>query len=405
MRFDFLPLPAGNGRQTRAKPVQVATESAGGATAIAGTTVLVVSSRWAHLGGHSGLAPLVGKLSAHLAVDRVVPNAWDRLRVFAARLRKLVMEKILGAGGDRPWSPFYNRTGLLLETAARRILSGKKYDFVLFEALEDHFNLFGAVSGAAGRTKVIAVSHQPPAWWRLYGVDPRVLSRIDTLIVLSRDAQRYMQDVMGHGNVHFVPHGVSVDFFVTAPAKPASGKVDVVFSGQWLRDFGLLRETIRLLAETHPTLTFHLVVPKFARTHEAHYEIATFANVRWYSGLSDAALLALYHHADFMFLPLIDSTANNSVLEAMSTGLPLIVSDVGGVRDYVGEDCAVLISPNTPARAAEMIRWCVDHTSECTEMAARARNKAVSSLSWDHFAEELSSKIHKMPAATHGERA
>lgn len=360
--------------------------------AISRRSVLLVSARWAHLGGHSGLAPLAAALATHLKVDRTQPTAWDKLCVLAVRAQRFVAEKIFGRARAPLWSPFYTPTGLLLETAAQRTLKSHRYDFVLFEALEDHFNLFGTPSVAKGNTKIIAIAHQPPAWWRLYGVEAGVLDRIDTLFVLSREAQRYMQEVMGHRNVHFLPHGVSVGFF-SAMERPVPQDVKVVFSGQWLRDFNLLKETIRLLSAKHPAMSFHLVVPKFARTHEAHYEIARFNNVTWYSGLSDTALLALYHSADLMFLPLIDSTANNSLLEAMSTGLPLVVSDVGGVRDYVDEDCAVLISPNTAARAAEQMLWCLAHYPQCREMAARARTKAAAFLSWERFAGELSSIV------------
>jgi glycosyltransferase involved in cell wall biosynthesis len=43
-------------------------------------------------------------------------------------------------------------------------------------------------------------------------------------------------------------------------------------------------------------------------------------------------------------LPLIDSVANNALLEAMSCGTPIIVSNVGGVNDYTNTDVVEYIN-------------------------------------------------------------
>lgn len=364
--------------------------------------ILIVSARWSHLGGHSGLAPLSEKLAAHFEVDRVLPNRRDKLLVLLSRAYHYAGEKLLGRIRSTGWNPFYNRIGLLLEVAARRMVKSGRYDVVLFEAVEDHFNRFRQSASWIGRTKIAAVSHQPPAWWRLYGTSPDVLSRVDVLFVLSAATERYMKQELQHGNVRLLHHGVDTDFFSPAAPERTGGAVNIVFAGLWLRDFRLLKETIERLSDLASRVTFHLVVPAFARTQDAHYALATFDNVRWYSGLSDTALRDLYRRADLMFLPLIDSTANNSLLEAMAVGLPLVVSDVGGVRDYLDEDCAVFVSPNTAEAAAEQIRWAMANTEECRARAARARLKAVEALTWERFAAEAAAAIAQ---ATERQRA
>jgi glycosyltransferase involved in cell wall biosynthesis len=383
-----------SGHDSRAKREASRDEFALSAPSIqARQRVLIVSARWSHLGGHSGLAPLADKLSSHFEVHRVLPNRWDKLRVLLARAYYYVAEKMLGKSRSTGWNPFYNRIGFLLEVAARRMVKTGRYDVVLFEAVEDHYNRFRQSASWIGRTKIAAVSHQPPAWWRLYGTSADVLSRVDVLFVLSAATDRYMKQELQHGNVRFLHHGVDTDFFLPVVQDRIGGAVNIVFAGLWLRDFRLLKETIERLSDLASRVTFHLVVPEFARTLDAHYSLATFDNVRWYSGLSDTALRDLYRRADLMFLPLIDSTANNSLLEAMAVGLPLVVSDVGGVRDYLDEDCAVFVSPNTAEAAAEQIRWAMANPEVCRERAARARVKAVETLTWERFAVEAAVAI------------
>lgn len=348
--------------------------------------LLLVSARWDHLGGHSGLAPLGGQLSKHFEVQRVVPSLGDKLRVGARLVWGMLRERLLGVPKKQGWSPFYNRNGLLLETAALRMLRAQHFDLVFFEALEDHFDAFAHAGRRRPGTRIAGVSHQPPAWWRMYGVDGKVLSGVDLVIALSRQAQSFLQQHTGHANVHFVPHGVDVDFFSPGEASrslPDDGPVEVLFCGQWLRDFRQLTDTLALLEYAPARFEFHLVVPKFARNFEQHYRLAQHGNVHWHAGLSDAELRARYRSAHLMFLPLIDATANNSVLEAMSAGLPLLVSKVGGVGDYVEEGNGTFLTASGGEHAAERLLWCAEHYAACLEMAQRARARAVEALSWE----------------------
>ena len=46
-------------------------------------------------------------------------------------------------------------------------------------------------------------------------------------------------------------------------------------------------------------------------------------------------LRALYHLSDLFFLPFVDAVANNAIVESIACGVPVVVSDVGSLRDYV----------------------------------------------------------------------
>lgn len=357
--------------------------------------LLLISARWNHLGGHSGLTPLGEHLKHHFAVQRVVPNLRDKLRVGMQLAWDILRERLLGTPRRRGWNPFYNREGMLLETAARRMLRAQHFDVVFFEALEDHFNAFANARQWLTHTRVAGVSHQPPAWWRLYGISGSVFAAVDTVIALSRPAQAYLQSQTGHANVHFVPHGVDAEFFTVGAVRGLAPDVpvEVLFCGQWLRDFQQLTETLAVLLTVPGRYVFHLVVPKFARNFEQHYRLAQHENVYWYAGVTDEALRDLYQRAHLLFLPLVDATANNTVLEAMACGLPMVVSKVGGVVDYVEDGDAVFLTAKDGQHAADQLTWSVANYAACVENAQRARSRAVSQLAWTVIAARVADLV------------
>jgi glycosyltransferase involved in cell wall biosynthesis len=53
-----------------------------------------------------------------------------------------------------------------------------------------------------------------------------------------------------------------------------------------------------------------------------------------------------------MVLPLLQSTAVNSVLEALACGVPVITTQ-GGVSDYLDQSCAVQCAPGDAQGIAE----------------------------------------------------
>ena len=82
----------------------------------------------------------------------------------------------------------------------------------------------------------------------------------------------------------------------------------------------------------------------------------------------------------------------NAVLEAMAVGLPVVVTDTGGVADAVSTaETGFVVDPGDVDVLAERLRFLCDNDSERRAMGAQARQWVRETYSWDHICAELDS--------------
>ena len=82
----------------------------------------------------------------------------------------------------------------------------------------------------------------------------------------------------------------------------------------------------------------------------------------------------------------------NAVLEAMAVGLPVVVTDTGGVADAVSTaETGFVVDPGDVDALAERLRYFCDNDSERRAMGAQARQWVRETYSWDHICAELDS--------------
>jgi glycosyltransferase involved in cell wall biosynthesis len=106
------------------------------------------------------------------------------------------------------------------------------------------------------------------------------------------------------------------------------------------------------------------------------------------AGLSDEQLREEYRQAWVLLLPLLDTTANNSVLEGLACGTPVVVSGTGGIRDYVGPATAALC-PAGDAKAHAFATIDLLRDSARRDAAARAARTQAENFAWPKIREQL----------------
>lgn len=239
--------------------------------------------------------------------------------------------------------------------------------------------------------KIVATFHYPPV--RLNERVNRVLlKRLNAVLLMSESQRSWFEDYLPKDKIHVIHHQVNTDFFTPAETESSAkqnDKIRIICLGGILRDMKLLHQVVIDLNEQLGVekVQFDFLMPKKER---AAFE--QFENVTIHSGISDEELRSLYQKATLGFMPLIDCTANNAVLEMMACGIPIVCSDVGGISDYIDDKGAIMFSPSiTSADISQQIQVLCSDAERLISMGQSNRVKAVEQFSLQATSEKLTS--------------
>jgi glycosyltransferase involved in cell wall biosynthesis len=173
------------------------------------------------------------------------------------------------------------------------------------------------------------------------------------------------------------------------------GDVRLLFVGRIVRTKGT-RDAIRALglARDLPA-SLDVVGDGFDRAEceRLARRLGLAGRVRFHGWLPRPHVEEFYRSADVFVFPSYREPAGGAALEAMSYGLPLLVSDRGGPGFMVDETCGVKVSPHAPKQyagdlAAALIRM-VTEPGLRTRLGAGARQRAADIGLWDRKADQL----------------
>jgi glycosyltransferase involved in cell wall biosynthesis len=103
--------------------------------------------------------------------------------------------------------------------------------------------------------------------------------------------------------------------------------------------------------------------------------------------------LKYYQKAHIYILPSLGDPFPRTTLEAMSCGLPVIISDMVGAKDIVENGKEGFIIPARSVSAiADKIQYFYDNPSEIKRMGMNARRKA-EQFTWEKFAQEILDRL------------
>lgn len=274
--------------------------------------------------------------------------------------------------------------GLIPELLALPTTRSKKPGICHFIYGEDTY--FYTPLWQHAKQKIIATYHYPPQ--RLNErVSRPVLKGLSGVILMSNSQREWFEQYLPAEKVFVVNHHVNTAFFHPLQSKPVEGPVRIVSVGGILRDMDLLLKVVQLLSERlgADKIQFDFLIPKQFRQ-----PFESFSNVNFYARISDEELRSLYQNATLGFMPLVDCTANNAILEMMACGKAIACSNVGGISDYVDDSGALMFAPNLSAEALVKDLICIlERPEQLANMGEHNRAKALSEFSLERTAEKL----------------
>lgn len=185
------------------------------------------------------------------------------------------------------------------------------------------------------RASIIGIAHSiPKTIDRLYGVRNlrRKANYLDCLLVLGSSLKKHLINRgISEEKIIATYHYVDNKYYGTQRKKVEVDKpLTVVCMGNMQRDYGKLAEIVS------KTPGIRYIICKGRASLDALF--SRFSNVSLLGYVSEAELKKIMHSSDVSLNLMKDTVGSNVITTSLASGLAMVCSDVGSIRDYIPND-------------------------------------------------------------------
>lgn len=215
-----------------------------------------------------------------------------------------------------------------------------------------------------------------------------LLERFDALVVHSEHGRSRLVGELGlpAGRVHVIPHGAFTHLARggAAAPPPASERPVALF-------FGLLRPYKGLewlLRAWRGIGDAELWIAGMPRMDPEPLLAAAPPGVRFDLRFIDGdELRGYFRRADLVVAPYLQAEQSGVAFTALAFGKPLLVSDVGGLRELAAAGAARAVPAGDVAALHDALEGLLQSPAQRSALAERARSAAASRYSWERIGE------------------
>ncbi|OVE74589.1 hypothetical protein BVX94_00055 [bacterium B17] len=276
----------------------------------------------------------------------------------------------------------YSRYDYVLEQAAIAHFRKHKNSIYHFVYGGKNYNRLAQSAGTNGNKIVLTIHHPVEDYeWMFKSLDH--FRRVDHVTVVSRNMQPFWEDFLGKDNVSYIPYAVDTDYFVPAAEKKPGTARKCLFVGSHLRDFDSLRPIVENILNNNSNVEFHMI----CSDKRCEGIAKSFKRAFWHRGIDDDAYKKLISESDIMVLPLKASTTLTAVLEAMSSGVP-IITNKGGIEDYLSLDSSRVFPVGDVEGMSNAALEVLGNDELLASMSQEARKRALK-FSWPNTVNKM----------------
>lgn len=220
----------------------------------------------------------------------------------------------------------------------------------------------------------------------------KVIANAEGLAQLSRAADPV--------EVGIIPNGVDAQVFHPTPEPPPLSPLHLLFVGRFHRQKNLpflLSCLGELKKNGCPPFVLHMIGqgPEEEDLRFEQESLGLHENIEWHGWTEKEELVSIHQRCHLMLNPSLYEGLPNAVLEAMASGLPILVSDIPGNRDLVTPECGFSFSLDQADDFSEILLRCLEGKEDLLAMGQAARKRVMEHYTWPSVADRYAALFEK----------
>jgi L-malate glycosyltransferase len=215
------------------------------------------------------------------------------------------------------------------------------------------------------------------------------------ILITTEEARLRVVAPERRSSTHLLPHGVDSDFFSPSPAggRSPDGSTVILFLANISERKGILEmlNAFDRLGSRFPDA--RLWIAGGGEHEQSSRAIASRLScaerIRFLGPQNREQALELFRMADIYCLPSHGEPFGMTVAEAMSCGLPVVVTNSGGVRWIVDAEGGIRVPERAPEELAGALAELIGVPERRKKMGAHNRAKILKQFTWDRVIDHL----------------